>query len=218
MLAHTEERREFQRLLLDPPAEATLDAVPVTIMEIGVLGARVLHVDTLPENGELRFDWNAVPIAMKCNVVRTFSGRDAHGGQQSGVRFLAAVGDSGDRLRQMLADLVVRALDEKHSDSGVRAFTAVDGDKTVRGTDAGFLCYRLEDGAWHRRHVFLPEQPESGFTVARSEDSDEIRRLCDVYAASDDEGRRLIRLFAELSVSNALEIPPRQPPSAPPEA
>ncbi|HEV2722122.1 MAG TPA: hypothetical protein VG323_19025, partial [Thermoanaerobaculia bacterium] len=62
---------------------------------------------------------------------------------------------------------------------------------------------------WQRRRVFLPEQPSAGFTVARTEDSDEMQRLCNIYAASDEEGRRLIRLFAELSVSNALEIPPR---------
>ena len=41
------------------------------------------------------------------------------------------------------------------------------------------------------------------------EDADEMQRLCSVYEASDDEGRRLIRLFAELSVSDALQIPPR---------
>ena len=35
-----------------------------------------------------------------------------------------------------------------------------------------------------------------------------MQRLCRVYEASDNEGRRLIRLFAELSVSDALEIPP----------
>ena len=49
-----------------------------------------------------------------------------------------------------------------------------------------------------------------GFTVARSTDTDEMQRLCDVYAASDEEGRRLIRLFAELSVSDAMQIPPRE--------
>jgi len=219
MLPHTEERREFQRLLLDPPLPATLGATPVSIMEMGVLGARVLHGAPFDEeHADLRFSWNEHEIAMQCSVVRTFSGRDAHGGLQSGVRLLAAIGDSGDRLREMLAALVVQALEKRRGDSGVHPSTAIDGDKTVRGRDAAFLCYRLEDGAWHRRRVFLPEQPASGFTVARSEDSEEIQRLCDVYAASDDEGRRLIRLFAELSVSDALEIPPRQLPSAPPEA
>ena len=85
----------------------------------------------------------------------------------------------------------------------------VDGDNTVRGSDAGFLCYRFENGGWIRRRVFLPEQPSVGFTVARTEDNSEMQRLCRVFEASDDEGRRLIRLFAELSVSDALEIPPR---------
>jgi hypothetical protein len=57
--------------------------------------------------------------------------------------------------------------------------------------------------------VFLPEQPQIGFTVARWSESEDIKRLCQVYEASDEEGRRLIRLFAELSVSDVLEIPPR---------
>ena len=197
-----DERREFQRLLLDPPIPATLGATPVTILEIGVLGARVLHgVPLDEEHDELHFAWNDAAIAMKCSVVRP-------GESQSGLRFLAAIGDGGDRLRVMLAELVVRALDLRRGGGGVKA-SAIDGDKTVRGHDAAFLCYRLENGTWHRRRVFLPEQPASGFTVARSEDSEEIQHLCRVYAASDEEGRRLIRLFAELSVSNALEIPPR---------
>lgn len=205
-----EERREFQRLLLDPPLPATLGVSPVSLMEIGVLGARVLHGEPLAEeHADLHFSWNDAAISMKCSVVRTFEGRDAHGGLQSGVRFLAAVEDSGDHLRTMLADLVVRALDERRGHHGVSPSDAIDGDKTVRGKDAAFLCYRLENGAWQRRRVFLPEQPSAGFTVARTEDSDEMQRLCNIYAASDEEGRRLIRLFAELSVSNALEIPPR---------
>lgn len=209
MLAHSEERREFQRLLLDPPMPATLGTTPVTIMEIGVLGARVLHGEPLDEEHcELHFGWNGTDVGMKCTIVRTFSGRDAHGGLQSGVRFNAAIADSGDCLREMLAELVIQAIEARRGGGGLSA-SAVDGDKTVRGSDAGFLCYRLQDGAWHRRRVFLPEQPVSGFTVARTEDSEEIQRLCRVYAASDEEGRRLIRLFAELSVSNALEIPPR---------
>lgn len=219
MASPHEERREFQRLLLDPPVPATLGTTPVSIVEIGVLGARILHAAALDdEAGDLHFSWNDAALAMRCGVVRTFSGRDAHGGLQSGVRFLAALDDSGVRLREMLAELVVRALDSRRGGSGdLDPSAAIDGDKTVRGADAGYLCYRFDDGIWSRRRVFLPEQPASGFTVARSEDSDEMQQLCRVYAASDDEGRRLIRLFAELSVSSALEIPPRMQP-APPEA
>ena len=199
-----DERREFQRLHLDSPIAAIFGTTAVAIDEIGILGARIQHKHPLEsDRADLRFFFDGDEIAMRCEVVRT-------AGSHSGVRFLAALEDSGDRLRAMLARLVERALDEKHEGSGTKLQVRrmVDGDKTVRGTDAHFISYRLEDGGWKRRHVFLPEQPSVGFTVARGEDADEMRRLCEVYEASDDEGRRLIRLFAELSVSSLLKIPP----------
>ena len=141
---------------------------------------------------------------MRCEAMRT------SGHYVSGLRFIAAVGASGDYLRDMLAHLVANELERKYDSSATRLrIRAVDGDRTVRGVDAHFLSYRFEDGSWRRRRVFLPEQPAFGFTVARGEDADEMQRLCAVYEASDDEGRRLIRLFAELSVSDALQIPPR---------
>lgn len=204
MEARSDERREFQRLFLSPAIEGTLAAAPVSIVEIGVLGARVRH-DAAPPDGrcELRFASNGGEIAMRCEVVRT-------NGDQSGLRFLAAIEESGDRLREMLAQLVTCELEERRDATrGAMPKNAIDGDRTVRGKDAGFLCYRLDGNGWSKRRVFLPEQPSTGFTVARAEDSDEMQRLCAVYEASDDEGRRLIRLFAELSVSDALEIPPR---------
>jgi hypothetical protein len=135
--------------------------------------------------------------------------RNPDGALQSGLRFVAAVGNSGDHLRAMLAQLVTKALEKRFDSSATRLrLKSVDGDKTVRGVDAQFISYRLENGNWRKRHVFLPEQPVAGFTVARGEDAEEMQRLCAVYEASDAEGRRLIRLFAELSVSDALQIPP----------
>ena len=205
-----EERREFQRLDLDPPVPATLGGHDVTIVEIGVLGARLRHTQPQVETfSELRFSYHDHDIALRCEVIRTMPARDASH-QESGVRFLAAVGDSGDRLRTMLAELVSRIIDSRRARpmKSTRE-TPIDGDRTVRGADAGFLCYRLDNGVWRRRRVFLPEQPSSGFTVARNEDHAEMQRLCRVYEASDDEGRRLIRLFAELSVSEQLQIPPK---------
>jgi hypothetical protein len=209
-----EERREFQRLRLDPPVPGSLGTTAVSILEIGVLGARVQHADRFEqEYVELRFSFDTDEIGMKCEVVRTLSGEDAThpgAGFESGVRFLAAVDESGDKLRSMLASLVTREFElRRNVPADMMPQAGVDGDRTVRGADAGFLCYRLESGVWRKRRVFLPEQPSMGFTVARAEDSAEMQRLCRVYEASDEEGRRLIRLFAELSVSDALEIPPK---------
>ena len=198
-----EERREFQRVHLSAPIAATLGSGPASIIEIGVLGARVRHERVLEDQyAELRFASEAGDIAMRCEIVRT------HPGNESGVRFLAAVGESGDRLRDMLASLVARELNARRGQSGPAFEPPVDGDRTVRAKDAGFLCFRFENGKWTKRAVFLPEQPASGFTVIRSSDSEELQRLCRVYEASDEEGRRLIRVFAERGVSDVLQIPP----------
>lgn len=209
-----EERREFQRLRLDEAVPARFGKAVASIIEIGILGARIRHDDSLEEGrGELRFRSGGTEVAMRCEVVRTFDA-DAirHPGVKwvSGIRFLAAIGDSGDELRAMLARLVQEALASRHESSATRIrLRSVDGDRTVRGADANFVSYRYEHGAWRRRPVFLPEQPALGFTVARGEDAEEMQRLCAVYEASDEEGRRLIRMFAELSVTDVLQIPPR---------
>jgi hypothetical protein len=204
MQSKPDERREFQRLRLENPLAGTFGTLPVTIVEVGVLGARIQHDGPLTDSrGDLHFECDAGEIAMRCEVARTTE-------QSSGLRFVAAVGDSGDHLRAMLSQLVVRAIEHRHDSSATRIrIRHVDGDRTVRGADAQFLSFRLDNGQWRRRHVFLPEQPPAGFTVARGEDAQEMQRLCTVYEASDEEGRRLIRLFAELSVSDALQIPPR---------
>jgi hypothetical protein len=208
------ERREFQRLELDPTIPATFGGLSVTLVEIGVLGARIQHTEPIAEpKGDLRFSSKEGDIDLRCQIVRTVGADQAKypgNSLESGLRFVAAVGESGDRLRTLLAELVSLALEKRNEDSSATRFRprTVDGDRTVRGVDAQFVCYRFDKDTWKKRYVFLPEQPNLGFTIARSEDGDETHRLCEVYAASDEEGRRLIRLFAELSVSGRLEIPP----------
>ena len=207
-----DERREFQRLNVDPPIPATMGTDPVSILEIGVLGARVLHSTALDAaTVELRFAYNGGEVDMKCEVVRTMPRKSPYpdSGFESGLRFLAAIGDSGDRLREMLGELVAGEINARRAHGGATIQApSVDGDKTVRSKDAGFISFRFENGKWAKRAVFLPEQPKSGFTVSQSSDATELQRLCAVYEASDEEGRRLIRLFAELSVSDVLQIPP----------
>lgn len=206
------ERREFQRLELSPPVPGTLGTTAISVLEVGILGARVHHAEPLEAtHADLRFSFEGDEIGMKCEVVRSLPSQSKYpeSGHESGLRFIAAIDDAGDRLRAMLGRLVVKAFEDRKDATGTIAARAVDGDKTVRGLDAQFLSYRLDNGVWIRRRVFLPEQPTVGFTVARSVDTEEMTRLCEVYQASDEEGRRLIRLFAELSVSGALKIPPR---------
>ena len=203
-----EERREFQRLTVEPAIAGTLAGQHVSIREIGVLGARVQHAEPIgTEYTDLQFEQGGANVTMRCEVVRTSGTAPS---LESGIRFLAAVGESGDRLREILARLVAHELEvrRKMPRHIIPSGNAVDGDRMVRGKDAGFLCYRLEAGHWKKTRAFLPEQPVAGFTVAHWVDPNEVQRLCQVFEAADGEGRRLIQLFAELSVSDELEIPP----------
>lgn len=203
-----DERREFQRIEVMPPIGGVFGGESVLVTELGVLGARLHHAANMTRTrGDLRFIFEGTEITMRCEIVRTVAA--AEGGMTSGLRFVAAVGESGEHFRRVLGTLVTRALDDLGDSTATKIrLSSVDGDVTVRGKDAQFIAYRHENGSWRKRAVFLPEQPTNGFTVARREDSDEMKRLCAVYEASDEEGRRLIRMFAELSVSDALQIPP----------
>lgn len=204
-----EERREFQRIQIEPPIAATFAMVPATLVEAGVLGARVIHETLFSEKlAYLRFSYDSIQMTLRCGVVRTTPNDDGTT-FTSGLRLLAAVGDSGDRLRTMLGDLVRKELDKRRTAPIIPIAPPIDGDRTVRGTEAGYMSLRLEGSEWQRKRIFLPEQPPTGFTLARNVDNEEVQRLCQLFQASDEEGRRLIRAFAELSVGAALQLPPR---------
>src|SRR5512140_2917278 len=125
-----EERREFQRLRVEPSIPGTFGATAVVLVEAGVLGARMHHGAPLDEKtGELRFSYDGEEIALRCEVVRTMNSQNAKypgSGLESGVRFIAALGESGDRLREMLAALVTRALEDRRNATLTGVGRAVD--------------------------------------------------------------------------------------------
>jgi len=204
-----EERREFQRLTLDEAVSARLDGQEVKLLEIGILGARIRHGFPLQgKTGLLSFPWRGKSIELDCVVVRT-SPTVTAGQHESGMQFSRARGVSDELLRDMLSEKVRPILEARRSEPGSVPITDIDADVTIRPRDAGYLCFRLENGEWQKTRAFLPEQPSTGFTVAKHENAREIERLCRAYQNADAEGRRLIRLFAELSVSEAMNLPPR---------
>ncbi|HVT42959.1 MAG TPA: hypothetical protein VMT00_01065 [Thermoanaerobaculia bacterium] len=207
------ERREFQRLSFEQPLAARIGDADALVIELGIPGAKIAHLVPLAKDAShlISFDWNGETIQLECEVVRSLPMEMAPG-YQSGLRFLRALGFSDVKLRALLFFELTRLLEE-HSPaplSPIHAPPEIDGDRTVRGKDAGFVTYRLEVGEWKRRIALIPEQPENGFTIARGFDGQEVKEVCDIYEAADAEGRRLIRLFAELSISEAMGIPPRQ--------
>jgi hypothetical protein len=207
------DRREFQRLHLAKPILAQFGEGSALILDIGVGGALIEHhgrVDT-GDQKRLQFRWKGEDIDFECVVVRSRVVRDrptldtvrAH----TGIRFLEAHGRSEEYLNDMMATFVGRVLSAQRANAsgaggGPEALTLAQLGAARRARSEGWLTYRWSDGDWLITSTSSPEQPEDGFTVAAYEDEDELRALCETYETANDEGRRLIRLVAELSAKN----------------
>jgi hypothetical protein len=210
-----QDRREFQRLKLAKPILAMMDTANALILDIGMAGAYLEHYG-LTESGKrfrLLFRWQGEDVEFVCEVVRTSVVRQTAGDGRSvlshtGVHFTTPVGESAARLQDLIATFVGRILaaqranaagDENHATSGA-ILESLGAARRKRSR--GYVSYRLRDSHWWRVPTDSPRQPEDGFTVAAFEDEAELETLCRTYESSDDEGRQLIRLVAELSVNS----------------
>lgn len=206
----SDDRRTYQRLKLTRPILATVAGGNALVLDIGIAGALLEHYGT-PEPGDrfnLSFRWQGDEVEFVCEVVRSSVVRAGSDGQNpvshSGVRFAEAIGESDERLQDLMATFVGRVLAAQKANA---AGESRDMLPTVleqlgnarRSRTHGYVCYRLKGDMWWRIPTNSPAQPADGFTVAAHEDEDEVEALCKTYAAADDEGRQLIRLVAELS-------------------
>ena len=75
--------------------------------------------------------------------------------------------------------------------------------------ETGYICFQLENNrTWKKKRTPDPGQPSEGFTVSASEDQAQIQMLCEAYAKSDRDGRKMIQLFAQLSIIEGEGIQP----------
>lgn len=211
-----DERRRYQRVLLPHPVKGTVNGVRVYVIDISVIGARVAHQEPLPAPGSacnLRFDTEHGAITLDCEIRRTLEHKKAaRPGERStfhsGLEITAARHGSDDALREFIAYFVSRALDEQKANARGIPATAALSYQTGKGTS--YVRHELSGGRWRAQPVKESKQPVLGFTVAESETADNVAMLREAYEAANEEGRRLIRTMAELSISSAEGIPTRR--------
>jgi hypothetical protein len=137
------------------------------------------------------------------------------------------------KLKQIIGRFIARALDEQKANARGVVPVSVEkmpifrhGQLTENRSDiaeaigssalptdrvakeAGYICLQLEKNRWRKKRTPDPGQPVEGFTVSASEDQSQIQMLCDAYEKSDDDGRKMIQLFAQLSIVEGEGIPP----------
>lgn len=208
------DRREFQRLKLLKPILGTMNGQGVLILDIGVGGAFIEHYGqaTPGEQFRLSFLWEAESVEFGCEVRRSFVARlasDDTAVSHTGARFVHPIGNAEELLEKMIASFVSRILDAQRANargelglSHGEAILARLGDAR-RMRARGYVTHSFAAGHWTSVRSDSPSQPDDGFTVAAFEDDDEVGMLRRTYESSDEDGRRLIRLIADLSAHAA---------------
>lgn len=207
------DRREFQRLKLTKPILGSMDDTNALILDIGMAGAMLEHYGAVQsgQRFQLTFRWQAEDITFFCEVVRTTVERNPGGDGKSivshtGVQFVEAVGESAARLHDLLMTFVGRVVDAQRANAagaptvaGAALLSTLGAARQKR--TRGLVSYRLKESRWWRVPTESKRQPDDGFTVPAWEDEGELDSLCRAYEASDAEGRTLIRLVADLSIT-----------------
>jgi PilZ domain-containing protein len=177
----------------------------------------------------LSFTWDDEEIETQCRIVRSKLERFAGGADgltvyHAGLEFLALSKETKARLKSLIGRFIARALEEQklnargvipqHDVSNMPIFRyggqlTANPDKvhvetqlpTSRITkESGYICYHLENNTWRKKRTQDPGQPAEGFTISATEDHGQADLLCEAYLKSDKEGRRMIQLFAQLSI------------------
>jgi hypothetical protein len=171
---------------------------------------------------------------VRSRLERFSTGADGLTVYHSGLEFAVIPADTRVRLKGMLSQFISRALEEQklnargvlpqHDEENMPVFrgdqlaaTSVDRAQATGAVplpmvriakQTGYVCYIYDRGMWRSKRTLDPAQPDEGFTISASEVKAQADMLCQAYAKADAEGRRIIRLFAELSILEGGGTPP----------
>lgn len=197
------------------PLSARFGSTRVKVLEMSVVGFLLAHEGRLhaPDTRTLSLQWQGAEIGVECHVVRSALWRLAKAmGEQSvyrsGVRIIDSSRESFNALRELIAERIVRALEEQKANArGIPPLAAY-----MYQPGKGDLLRRCEyiDGAWRKTETIRAEQPANGFTVSAEVDPHHLEMLCRTWESTTAEGRRLTQLLAELSISSVEGVPTRR--------
>ncbi len=153
----------------------------------------------------------------------------------SGLEFLNISTDTKESLKKMIGVFITRALEEQKMNArgeipqhqpgkmpifrhgGQLAANTKDVKEALGSSvlptsrvtkDTGYICYQFDNRTWKEKRTHDPGQPATGFTISAQEDVEQVKLLCDAYARSDEQGRKMIQLFAQLSIAEGEGIQP----------
>lgn len=201
-----QDRRRAPRTALPDALEASVNDVPVRLLDLSRIGARIEHDQRFPlQSPRLRLHWQGETITLPIRVRRSEIVAQGASGliYQSGIELEASA-----EADAMIAS-ILRWAEEPAPSAPPPAVPAamvprppaslddtwtrqVEFLRSDVDDDLPYAQFRLQDGGWTKEYVTSPDQPDDGFTIARDEtDFGELQRT---YEIADPETRRMIRI------------------------
>jgi predicted RNase H-like HicB family nuclease len=218
-----QDRRRAERIRLDVPIRGEFGDSEVLVLEIGLLGARFEHdAPLLPgTTARLRLNWEEEDLDIQARVARTelqplLSERAGRIIVHSGVEFVEASGESAKALRSIIVAHVARTIEQLKANAHGGGDQKLDQVPFLRSepkkatSPRYFISWRLDaSGSWHRTEVLKARQPADGFAIAPSQSEEEVALLRKTYEEASEEGRKMIRVCAELALTEGETVPPK---------
>lgn len=209
------ERRRYGRVRLETSLAATFAGTRARVLEISIVGILVAHEGKIPAGSthDLLVDWDGAKLDFSCRVVRSTLWRLAKAAGEksvyhSGLKIMEAGGDSSTRLRELLAERIIRALEEQKANA--RGIPPLAAYMYQPGKGELYRRCELVDGVWRKSETIRPTQPANGFTISIDVEPAHVEMLCQTWELTTPEGRRLTQMLAELSISKEEGVPVRR--------
>jgi len=197
------------------PLAATFAGTRARVLEISVVGILIAHEGKIAAGSthDLLIDWDGAKLDFSCRVARSTLWRLAKAaGEKSiyhtGLKILEAGGDSSTRLRELLAERIIRALEEQKANA--RGIPPLAAYMYQPGKGELYRRCELIDGTWRKSETIRATQPANGFTISADIDPAHVDMLCRTWEMTTPEGRRLTQMLAELSISREEGVPVRR--------
>jgi hypothetical protein len=172
---------------------------------------------------------------VRSRLERFSTGPDGLTAYHSGLEFTNLTDETNAALKEMLEYFISRALEEQKLNARGAIPPTVEnmpifrfgGQLTANPSDVtnahggnsslplsrlaretGYICYSIDNRQWRMKRTNDPSQPADGFTISATEDVSQAKLLCDAYEKSDVPGRKMIQLFAQLSIMEGEGISP----------
>lgn len=217
-------RRVTNRLTFKMPRPARFATFEVVLVDLSLKGAGIQHPNQIPPGTRslLRFRLERESHEITCEIKRSKLQLVRQGTKtlqiyRSGLQFVGIEGEA-ETIKDALRKRVQRAIARQQADAFANADAMKGVDESSGAIPLAALaawmetrpyvrCVLEKNGKWKSEKVDVPDQPPVGFTVLADEGETEIDLLRRAFERANDEQRRLIRMFAQITLSEPSDEP-----------